>query len=50
MKFNTARYHLVDYQAWRKAKKEMGYKLPDICHSGCVYEMEGSESDTGAES
>ena len=22
MKFNTARYHLVDYQAWRKAKKE----------------------------
>ena len=48
VKFNTARYHLVDYQAWRKAKKEKGYKLPDICHSGCVYEMVGS--DTGAKS
>ena len=45
---NTARYHLVDYQAWRKAKKEKGYKLPDIYHSGCVYEMEGS--DPGAKS
>merc|ERR1712203_686866 len=39
------KYHLVDYQAWRKAKKEKGFKLPDICHSGCVYEMEGSDTD-----